>query len=101
MPAYNDYAAYQYQPTAGHAPLYNQDVNTAGNYAPFGTMPQSDPYASAIQQPSSYNAPATSPAGYGGYDMQQSSPPPYTGSGISMASPYPTHQPPSGGFGSY
>lgn len=105
----NEYPAGQYQPTAGHTPLYNNyESGSSGNYNPYGT-PQPDAYnASAIQQPSMYNAPASgvsSQAGRGnGYDQSSASAPYQTapasyGNGVSVATPYNPY-PPTSGFGS-
>lgn len=90
---YHEYSAPQYQHTAGHAPIQSQE-NIGYNYNPFGVVPPQDPYAAGIKQPP-YNMPADYQPGYGNYDQQSTSSPPYSGGGVPGANNYPPFPPPS------
>lgn len=88
---------HQSQPTQ-QIPTNIYGAEQQGNYAPFGTLSQTDPYGINQQQPtmvpSGYETqPATNP--YGGYP----------GEGVQVASPYPTqsqpYQPPAAGTANY
>ena len=64
-------------------PYGNANPAMGGNYAPFGAVPQNDPYAATQQQ---------APAPYG-------TPSPYANEGVPVATPYQPYQPsPSGGY---
>jgi len=89
---YQTTSAYQpqpYQPQSANNVPAGPYGNTEqpGQYAPFGTTPQSDSYA-GTPQPT-----AVSPSGFG-QGQPVSTPYTYPGEGVSVASPYQPYQPP-------